>query len=496
MNMRLTKSRFVAGTQCPKRLYLQVHQPELAAQPTAADQAIIEQGRQVGVLARQLFPGGIEVRSDAGLGEAIRATRELLRNESVPAIFEGVFEYRNVLVKVDILNRRQGDGRWRLTEVKSTSDLKDHHVEDVAIQYRVLSRSGVDVASVCLAHVNRGYTYPGGEIDPRRFFRIRNLTRRVQRLQPKLTFQLRSQFTVLALPTAPDIAPGRHCTDPVTCEFFDHCNPPRPHDHIGFLPRLHANAAEQLEQMGIQSIRDIPEDFELTEIQQRAATCVQTGEPWFSPELGDQLSGLVYPLHFVDFETVNPCVPRFAGTRPYDQIPFQFSVHTVRKPDAAPEHREFLATDASDPRRDFITSLCDALGESGSIVVYSGFESQRLAELAAWLPEYAERINAIQARLFDLLPVIRNHIYHPAFAGSYSLKSVLPALVPSLTYSGMEVANGQDAGLAWESLVRGSLDSGERERIRKALLDYCALDTLALIKLLQHLQSLPQTTRC
>ena len=161
-------------------------------------------------------------------------------------------------------------------------------------------------------------------------------------------------------------------------------------------------------------------------------------------------------------------------------------MHVQRQPGAEPEHFEFLATDASDPRREFISSLCAALGESGSIVVYSSFESQRLSELASWFPEFADRISAIQARLFDLLPVVREHVYHPAFAGSYSIKSVLPALVPEMTYEGMEVANGQAAGLAWESL-RGSLDCGEREKIKKALLDYCGQDTLALVRVLEKL---------
>ncbi len=186
---------------------------------------------------------------------------------------------------------------------------------------------------------------------------------------------------------------------------------------------------------------------------------------------------------------MNRAIPRFEGMRPYDHICFQFSIHTVREPGATPEHYEFLATDTSDPRREFISSLCAALGESGSIVVYSSFESQRLSDLAGWLPEFADRITAIQARLFDLLPVVREHTYHPAYAGSYSIKSVLPALVPEMTYDGMEVANGQEAGLAWEALVRGQLDCAERDRIRKALLDYCALDTQAMIRLLELLRA-------
>jgi predicted RecB family nuclease len=490
--MRISKSKFVAGVQCLKRLYWQVHEPELAAKPDPATEAIMEQGREVGLLARQLFPGGIEVGSDGGLDQALRATRELVANREVPAIFEGVFEHDGVLVRVDVLHRRR-DGRWRLVEVKSSTSVREEHLDDVGIQARVVSRCGVDLASACLAHVNRNYVFQGGEIDPRRFFRIRNLTRRVQRLQPKLTFQLRSGFTVLAMQQPPDIAPGRQCTDPVTCEFYDRCNPPRPDDHIGYLPRIHASAMEEFEEMGIESIRDIPDDFDLTEIQRRAAECVQTGEPWYSPELRQVLDGLAYPLYFADFETVNWAVPPFAGMRPYDQLPFQFSVHVLREPGAEAEHHEFLATDASDPRHEFTASLCNVLGESGNIVVYSAFESQRLSELGAYLPEFADRINQIQARLWDLLPVVRNNVYHPAFAGSYSIKNVLPALVPWMTYDGMEVAHGTDAGLAWESLVRGNLEQTERDRIKKALLDYCGQDTLAMVKLLDKLRLFGQT---
>jgi predicted RecB family nuclease len=477
----------MAGVQCLKRLYWQVHEPELGGVSDAASVAIMEQGRKVGKLARLLFAGGVEVRS-GDPEEAIRITRELIANPEVPAIFEAAFENGGVLVRVDILHRRR-DGRWRLIEVKSTADLKEQHLDDVAIQHRVLSRSGLDLASSCLAHVNRNYVFQGGTIDVRRFFKIRNLTRRVERLLPKLTFQLRSEHRVLAMPNPPAIPPGPHCTNPVTCEFFDRCNLPLPDDHIGYLPRLHASAAEELEEMGVESIHDIPEDFSLTDRQRIACTSVQTGEPWFSAELGKELGSLKYPLYFMDFESINPAIPRFSGMRPFDQLPFQWSIHVQRQPEAETEHYEFLATDSGDPRREFITSLCSALGKTGSIVVYNQqFESQRLAELANWLPEYAGRIKRIQPRLWDLLPVVRNHVYHPAFAGSYSLKAVLPALGTEMSYKGMAVASGQDAGLAWETLKRGALNQVESDRIEKALLDYCGLDTLALVRLLEALR--------
>jgi len=487
--MKISKSKFEAGVQCLKRLYLQVHEPELTEQSDGADETPFEQGHEVGLLARELFPGGIEVDSSVGLSQAIRATKELVANPEVPAIFEGAFESHDVIVKTDILQRRK-DNLWRLVEVKSTADLKEHHLEDVAIQSYVLSHSALNLASVWLAHVNRAYVLTGTTVDPRQFFLLRNLTRRVQNLQPALTFQLRSQFRVLAMPTAPDLPTGPHCTNPVTCEFFDHCNHPKSDDHIGFLPRLHASAAEQLEEMGVESVHDIPADFELSEIQRRACDTMQTGQPWFSTDLKGEFESLKYPLCFMDFETINPAIPRFPGMHPYDHLPFQWSVHLQAQPGVAPEHFEFLAMDGGDPRLAFISSLCEALNEHGNIVVYNEqFESQRLWELAGWLPEYTQRIRDIQCRLWDLLPVVRKHVYHPAFGGSFSLKAVLPALVPEMTYEGMEVPNGQAAGLAWQAMIAENSSAAERQAKRKALLDYCEQDTLAMVRLLEALQN-------
>lgn len=486
--MKISKTKFMAGVQCLKRLYLLVHERESAAQVNGSGGAIIQQGREVGLLARQLFAGGVEVKGRS-LEEAIRTTKELLGNPEIPAIFEGTFEHQGVIVKTDILQRRK-ENHWRLVEVKSTADLKDHHLEDVGIQQFVVAGSGVSLSSVWLVHINREYVLAGETVDPRQFFLFRNLTTRARNLQPELVLRLRSQFRILDLPDPPDVPPGPQCINPVVCEFFTHCNQPKPDDYIGYLPRLHASAMEQLEEIGVKSIHDIPEDFELGEIQRRACTAVQTGQPWFSPELKVEFATLKYPLHYMDFETVNPAIPRFVGMHPYDHLPFQWSVHVQREWGAVPEHFEFLAMDGSDPRTEFMSTLSEALGESGSIIVYNEqFESQRLWELADWLPDYSQRIRGIQARLWDLLPVVRNHIYHPAFGGSYSLKAVLPALVPDMTYEGMEVPNGQVAGLTWEAMISGKSSEAERQTIRKSLLDYCGQDTLALVKVLEKLRS-------
>jgi predicted RecB family nuclease len=174
--------------------------------------------------------------------------------------------------------------------------------------------------------------------------------------------------------------------------------------------------------------------------------------------------------------------------RPFDQLPFQWSVDVQDKQGAEPRHYEFLATTNADPRREFIETLCLALGNKGSIVVYNqGFESQRLADLAGWVPGFRTRIKKLQTRLWDLLPIIRHHVYHPAFAGSFSLKAVLPALVPQMTYTGMQVANGEEAGLAWQQVIAPGLANNERQRLRSALLAYCEQDTLGLVRLVDNL---------
>jgi len=265
--MKISKTKYIAGVQCPKRLYLLVHQPELALQADGSDEAVVEQGREVGLLARQLFPGGVEVRSDGGLGQAIHTTKQLMANPEIPAIFEGAFEHEGIIVKTDVLQRRKGN-LWRLVEVKSASDLKDQYIQDVAIQSYVLSGSGLKLASVWLAHINRAYVLTGTTVDPRQLFSFRNLSDRARQFQPELILRLRSQFHVLAMPEAPKVPTGPHCINPVVCEFFDHCNTPKPHDYIGYLPRIDANAMEKLEELGIQSIQDIPSG---TGIQSRSA---------------------------------------------------------------------------------------------------------------------------------------------------------------------------------------------------------------------------------
>ena len=435
---KLSKSKFVAGCQCLKRLYLQVHEPELAAEPDEAKQAIFAQGHEVGIIATEAFPGGIRVEEDhLSHQKAIERTQALLIDHNVPAIFEAAFIFDGVRVRVDILER-QARKRWRMLEVKSTSKLKDEHYPDVAIQKYVLEGCGLKLSEAGLMHLNRDYVYDGNAYDLQQLFATNDLGEDIEELMKEIPANVAEQHRILAQSAPPEVEPGDRCKSPYDCEFFKLCNPEVPNYGVVKLPGIRKEVVKRLLDQGIELIQDIPSDFGLNDLQRRAYLCVQKGEPYFGRELSSELKKLKYPLYFMDFETFNPAIPRYAGMRPFDQIPFQWSVHVQRQPVGDLEQNEFLAEDANDPREDFIKSLLDVLEDSGGkghiVVFFASFETGRLNELAAWLPKYAPRIEKAKARLWDLHPAIKNHVYHPEFYGSFSLKNVLPALIPHMTY--------------------------------------------------------------
>jgi hypothetical protein len=372
-------------------------------------------------------------------------------------------------------------------EVKSSTSLKDYYLYDVAIQRLILEGLGIKVVP-CLMHLNREYVYDGKQYELEKLFVIRDITKETAALEQKVKDLLREEWKVLARAKVPDIEPGSHCTNPFTCEFYEVCNKSLPVHHVANLPGISPKKLEELAGQGIEFIGKIPKNFPLTERQRWAWECARTRKTWFGKGLKQALADLRYPLYFMDFETLAVALPRYAGMSPYDPIPFQWSVHIQRKPGAELEHYEFLADNSNDPRPEFVKALCQVIGKKGSILAYSsGFESGRLADLAEWLPQYKDEIGSIQYRLWDPLPVIRAHAYDLAFRGSYSLKSVLPALVPDMTYKGMEVAEGSDAGLVWEKMLHAEERSEERKRLKDALLAYCKQDTLAMVRLLEVL---------
>lgn len=494
----LSKSKYTAGVQCLKRLWLQINEPELAGETDPATQARFDQGTEVGEAARKAFPGGVLIENGYKDHEsAVHRTLVLLADRRVPAIFEAAFTYENIRVHVDVLER-VARGGWRLIEVKSTTQVKPEHLVDVAIQKYVLRGCGVKLAGAYLMHLNRAYVYPGGEYDYDRLFTITGLSSDVKAAEVVLPEQLRAQRVVLRKDCAPDIEPGPQCRQPYECDFFDHCNPELPRDHISCLPRLTQKKLAELLALGCERLRDIPDDFRLTEPQRRVCQCAKTRRPWFGPGLNADLVTLRYPLLFLDFETINPALPRWPDTRPYETVPFQFSVHAQRRPGEKLIHEEFLANGQGDPRRAVMDELLaifacyrrkGARGSSGigSVVVYSkGMEAGVLRSLMAWYPGDAELLEAISANLWDLLAIIRAHVYHPKFYGSFSLKDVAPALT-ARGYDGLTVADGIQAGLAFMRLQRNETSAAEGRRLRRDLLAYCGQDTACCAELVEIL---------
>jgi predicted RecB family nuclease len=488
--MHLSKTRFVTGVQCLKRLYLQVHRPDLAANPDEGALARMVQGQLVGAEARKAFPGGVLVDANhAELDNAITTTRELVANPDVPAIFEATFEADSVLVRVDVL-KRDGDKAFQILEVKSSTKLKDEYRYDIGIQKRVVSRAGLNVSTACLMHLNSEYVYAGGDYDYSKLFRIEELTPEIAIDEGEIEALALEQWHVLAEPEPPNIEAGAQCKKPQMCEFFDQCNAPVSQYHVSTLPHISAKKLDQLAAMNIESIHGVADDFPLTEGQRIVRDAVRAGRLWVNQGLATALDEFKYPLCFMDFETINPVLPRFVGMRPYAQIPFQWSVHRLESPGAGLQHFEFLADDGRDPRRPFIEPLIEAVGNAGTILVYNeSFEKARLREIAGFMPEYATAIEEIRNRVLDLLPCVRLNVYDPAFGGSYSLKAVLPALLPEMTYEGMTVANGTDAGIAFAKMIDPSISRDEHAHLREALLRYCEQDTLALMRILERMYS-------
>lgn len=473
---RLSKSKFVAGLQCHKRLHLEIYQPQLATPPDAGTQAILDMGTEVGVLARERFPGGRLVTAGYRQTEAALAqTAELIADVSVPAIFEAAVLADGILIRVDVLERAEAG--WRLIEVKSSTKVKDVHLHDLAVQYYVLTCAGLPVVGSGLMHVDNGYLYTGGVVDVGALFAIQDVSAAVLARQPVVVEGLAGMRAMLRLPEPPAIEPDHHCLTPYECPFWAHCTSGKPARWIFHLPGA-KQVVQQLAAQGVQLIDDIPERIKLSTAQRRVKENVE----WVSGQLGRALAAVQYPVHHLDFETVMLAVPRFAGTRPYQALPVQWSNH-IEQASGQVVHHEYLHVDGTDPRQRVAETLLDSLGGTGSICVYSPYEQSVIEQLADALPEWRVALRALVKRIWDLHAIVKDHYYHPEFGGSYSLKDVLPALVPSLRYADLAIQEGGQAASEYYRMVFVVTDWVEQARIREELLAYCKQDTLALVEL-------------
>jgi len=483
---RLSKSRFLAGYQCPLRLWHQCYNPHLATRISPVKQAMFEAGRKVGMLATNLFPGGRLIQEDhLHQDDALEATREALGDPSVHAVFEAAFLHNNVFIRTDILERRD-DGTWNLIEVKTSTSVKGIYVLDLAIQYYVLRGAGLSISSTGIMRLNKQYVYDGNQLQLKDLFSFSDITQEVISAQPEVSSRITNLGEMLKAAYPPEVTPSRFCSSPYLCEFWEHCTRDMPEFWVCKLNGITSEKLDSLAELDIKGIRDIPSSFPLDQLQSRIRNCVIKSEEYLSPELGRELLNVAFPIHFLDFETAAPAIPRFPSTRPYHSIPFQWSDHILTC-DGSLEHKEYLSDDNKDPREEFARSLLETLGEKGSIFTYTLYERQVIEELAEHLPKLRVPLYATLDRFKDLYSLVKTYFYHPRFYGSFSLKSVLPALVPDMNYRNLTIHEGNQASLEYQRMIEASTPLQEKQRIKEALSRYCGQDTIAMVKIREKL---------
>ena len=485
----LSKSTFLMGRQCSKLLWFRYNAKDQIPAPDANQQAVFDQGTAVGELAQQLFPDGIEIDTEPGdFDGAIRLTQAALKQRR--PIYEATFSFGGGYARADILVPVAG-GAWDLVEVKSTTSLKEEvHLPDIAFQAFVLTGAGIKLRKCFLAHINNEFVRHG-PIDPKKFFTLSEVTQLASVLTRDIADQIDAMQRVIGAKSHPDIKIGPHCDSPYTCALHDRCWSFLPEASVFTLYRGGQKAFSLLER-GIQKIADIPADVELTDNQSIQRAALIAGQPHIDrPALAAFLSQLEYPISYLDFETIGTAIPLFDGAKPYQQIPFQYSLDIVCQPGATPEHISYLADGTADPRPEFMRHLVKDLPATGSVVTYNAsFETSRLKECCDLLPEFNPWLRKVTPRIVDLLLPFRGFRYHhPNQQGSNSMKAVLPAL----TGGGYENLTIQEGGTASREFLRvtfGDVPAAERRRVRKDLEAYCTLDTLGMVQIVNQLTRL------
>lgn len=483
----LSKSSFIKGIQCEKQLYLYKYHYDWMDEVSESQQLIFNRGHDVGELAQKLFPGGIKATEDPKKAAAIERTIELIES-GTKIIYEAAFGFDEVLVIADIV---VWDGsKWNIYEVKSSTRISDTYYQDAAIQYYVISNS-LDAGDISIVYINNQYTRKG-ELELEKLFISESVKNRVLELQDSIKCEIKRLKTVITGTEIPKIDIGAQCSDPYQCSFLGYCWRDIPEYSVFDIAGLKGDKKFELYGLGYVKLEDVPEDYPLSKTQ-RLQIDSHIDNTFFvdKDNIKKFLSSINYPVYFMDFETFMPAVPMFDGTRPYQQIPFEYSLHYQQNQQGEVRHYEFLAETDGDPRIPFIDRLLTDTGEPGIILVYNkAFEITRLGELAADFPKFEKEIERRIDRIVDLMfPFQKKYYYCPEMQGSYSIKSVLPALVPDLSYDGMEIADGGTASAAFESLYYEE-DVFKVKEIRENLLRYCGMDTLAMVKILNFLKRL------
>lgn len=495
----LSKSKLLAFRQCPKRLWLEVHRPGIRLDLQAADTRF-QVGHTVGEVARWLYDPknkGVLVHLETiGTTAALERSTALLA--SAQPIFEAGFAANGGLVFSDIMLpvRRGGQLRWRMIEVKSTTSVKDYHSDEVAIQVYVAKASGVPLSSIAVAHIDSSWSYPG-ENNYQGLLVEQDVLDEADARATEVEQWIADAGATVSKTSQPVQGTGRHCSVPFQCGFLDYCRQQEPKAEISFevLPNISKSIRAYVAEHGIIELEDIPNSL-LNGRQRRVKKHALSGTTYFDKKgAAKALAPHKLPATFLDFETIAFAVPVWKGTRPYQQIPFQFSAHRLSRTGVL-THEGFLQLDGADPSKGCAQALIEACGARGPIFAYNaGFEMARINELATRFPSLKQRLKGIAARLVDLMPIAREYFYHPTQQGSWSLKSVLPALIPELDYARLDgVQNGGMAMAAFLEAIALTTSAERKGLLQKQLLEYCQLDTYALVRLWQVLSGRSELT--
>jgi hypothetical protein len=452
--------------------------------------AIFQRGTNVGVLAQELFPSGVDTspKNHFDYSNCLKKTIKEI-NVGSKIIYEAGFQFNEVLSIADIIVKGRGD--WKVYEVKSSTSISETYINDAALQYYVISNSGLKIKDFSIIYINNQYVRQG-KLDINSLFVIESVLEQILPLQETIVGNVERLKQMLKKEKMPDIDIGEHCHNPYTCGFFNYCRKHIPEDSIFDFSGMHLTKKYDLYRNSIIKLDDVPDDYALSKKNKLQLEVYKSGEPQIqADEIKYFIDDLIYPLHFMDFETFQPAVPLFDNSRPYQQIPFQYSIHYKKTKKSKLEHSDFLAEAGEDPRPEFILKLLEETEKSGDIIVYNkAFEITRLKELARDFPEFSAEIEERILRIKDLmLPFQRNYYYAPEMKGSYSIKAVLPALVPELSYDELDINEGGQASIAFENLFTET-DMINIAETRKQLLEYCKLDTLAMVRILERLEQL------
>ncbi len=485
----LTKTAYLHFLRCPRYLWLSKHQRHTVHKPLDLGiEWLIEEGHKVEAIAQTLFPSGTLIKSFYERG----ATDTLQRiEEGKKCLFQATAFADDLLAMADILQFDPETNAWDIYEVKSTTQVKDEHLHDVCFQKIAFERTGYTIGKIHVVHINRDYVR-SGRIDPSGFLTIEEVTDRAAEIEQDVEAGIVQAKNVLALADEPTPEKLTCNCSPKNCPCLDHCFPDLPDHSVFYLRGITAKKARSLYENGIRTIVDVPDGTKLNKTQQNQVIAAKQGSPIIDAKaIKKTLDSLTYPLYFFDYETFSAAIPDFEDFTPNQVMPFQYSLHVLRSPDAEPEHCEYLAANYENTIPSLIASLHEHIGDSGTVIVWNkSFEMGCNDDMGFLYPTEAPFLASINNRIFDLMEIFtKQHYVDARFDGSCSIKKVLPVIVPALSYEDLHIHEGVTASISWYRMFSDEKTDEERQQTRGNLLKYCQLDTLAMVEIFKQLNN-------